>query len=394
MTWIGRAVRARERTRLQLGPIERGGRSVVLRAPRFDDYTDWRALRLQDEEYIEPFWVTERASWRDRHTERRWRYECISRHRRMVRGEELMFVIEVDGEFAGQCGLVDLDRRAGSGELSVWNDSQFSRTGIAATATAMLVDYAFDDFGLHRVTAMARVDNVRALTGLQRGGMQREAVLENAFDAGGVRGTYELWSIIAESRPRGGFAQFYRDPHGENTGTARHTDRIVERSYLSPSALGVQVRYILGQTRRAMRRRRVGDLGDPGRAVWLRARRRRIRTKSVHPEFDIVVHGDVIGQCGIRTTDAVRRTADLWFADLPGVDRFVVGAALGLMLDFATTRLGAVRVSVTLSSEGDCLEQDMLKEYGFRYEGRLRSVPDGRGSVQDRELWAWTTAEE
>ncbi|MCX4093220.1 GNAT family N-acetyltransferase [Nocardia sp. alder85J] len=193
--------------RLILGPVRLHGSTVVIRPPRLDDHRAWRAVRLRDRACIEPFWHSSRLGWAERHTERQWIREYLEVRAEERAGRQVPGVIEVDGQFAGQCDLCRLDFDNGSAELSIWVDSRLARQGLACVALGLVLDHAFDTLGLERVVAPISLGNAGAVGSAKRLGFVREALMSRYFDAGGARRDHSLWALTRAEIPPKGFTQ-------------------------------------------------------------------------------------------------------------------------------------------------------------------------------------------
>lgn len=203
---VRRALTARDRTppatwSVRLGPVQVAGRELVLRTPRMSDGPDWCAVRIAERERIEPWWLTSSLSWEQRHTEAAWVSSWLATRRRARAERALPLVVEVDGRLAGQCGLEWIDPFTASGELGIWMDSKIARSGCGVVAAALVVDYAFDELGLRRVTAPVCTANSPAANGCRRLGMVREGTMASFLDVGGQRRDHDLWAITPERVP-------------------------------------------------------------------------------------------------------------------------------------------------------------------------------------------------
>lgn len=182
----------------ELGPIFSEGRRVVLREPRLSDGATWRALRLRDRHLIEPYWVSSDTSWEQRHTEAAWVDECLRLRRARRAGTAAPFVIEVNGRLAGQLNLEHIDPHAGSAEIGVWLSATESRRGLTTQILRnLLMDYAFDELNLFRLTAPVCVDNTPAAHCARCAGLHREGTMTGFLDVGGTRKDHDLWAITA-----------------------------------------------------------------------------------------------------------------------------------------------------------------------------------------------------
>ncbi|MCW2722411.1 GNAT family protein [Pseudonocardia sp.] len=189
---------------VRLGPVVVAGHSVVLRSPRVSDADQWRAVRLREQERIEPWWASSPLCWEDRHTEARWVTSVLQARREGRAGLSLPLVVEVDGRLAGQCGLEWIAPHTGTAEMGIWMDSRWASTGISGIAAGMMVDHAMNRLGLHRLIAPISEGNLAAAWGAEHLGMRREGVMAGYLDVGGERRDHHLWAITADRVPPGG----------------------------------------------------------------------------------------------------------------------------------------------------------------------------------------------
>jgi ribosomal-protein-alanine N-acetyltransferase len=76
--------------------------------------------------------------------------------------------------------------------------SQFWGSGIFAEGARMIVDFAVDVVGVHRLEARAAVANGRGNGALRKIGAVQEGVLRRSFVHNGVHHDQVLWGIVAE----------------------------------------------------------------------------------------------------------------------------------------------------------------------------------------------------
>ena len=91
-----------------------------------------------------------------------------------------------------------LERGFGTAEWGFAMGSPFWGTGIFAEGARMVVDFAVDVIGAHRLEARAAVANGRGNGALRKVGAVQEGVLRGSFVRNGVRHDQVLWGILAE----------------------------------------------------------------------------------------------------------------------------------------------------------------------------------------------------
>jgi RimJ/RimL family protein N-acetyltransferase len=77
-------------------------------------------------------------------------------------------------------------------------DSQYWGTGLFAEAAPLVIDFAFDELGAHRLEARAAVVNGRGNGALRKLGAVQEGLLRRSFVRNGQYYDQVLWSILAD----------------------------------------------------------------------------------------------------------------------------------------------------------------------------------------------------
>lgn len=107
--------------------------------------------------------------------------------------------IWVDGELAGVVGMtVD---RFNAGDLGYWLGSAFEGRGLVTAACRALIDIAFHERGLHRVTICAEPDNARSRAVPERLGFKEEAILREAIKVGDRYGDEVVYGLLDREWP-------------------------------------------------------------------------------------------------------------------------------------------------------------------------------------------------
>lgn len=392
--------------RVWLGPTHLLGKTLMLRPPRFDDFAEWRRIRLRDQALIEPFWHTSELSWAQRHTEKHWVRECLEAGTSVRTGRQVSAVIEIDGRFAGQIELGSIDRQSRSGEMGIWIDAEQARHGFGGLAVSMMLDYGLDVLGLERLIAPISTENKAAAHGARQVGYVCEARLAALFDVGGARSDHNLWTVTSDRIPPKGFTETWINRVTARSGAAatdvaQHAPATavqVARRHGRPSAtiiLAVSARYRVGQLRRIARRL------IPATAISLPltdhdgvALRGRAGFRSA---TDLVltldIHGVPAGECRLFDLDPFGRNARMDIRiDSAHADDGVRMAATRALVDYAFTRLGMYRVATEIPST-DTQFAAVLAQAGLHEEGTMRNFIGPTGHRADHTLWAITLRE-
>ncbi|MFH5206848.1 GNAT family N-acetyltransferase [Antrihabitans sp. NCIMB 15449] len=383
----------------ELGPQVINGRSVVLRLPKFSDAAQWRMVRLRDRAFNEPYAPSSPLEWEARHSYEEWLRRCLALRKGQKAGRSVPFAIEVDGNFAGECGLTWTEIGTPIAELSIWLDSQLARGGVGKLAAAMMVDFALDKLQLDVVTAATGTANFPASHGAATLGMRHEATMDEYFDAGGERKQYNFWTLLPSDKPAEGFAQRAIDRvkpaapaeslEVDSTGgpsrfaTARYAGKFYAQSAVSSIVRKLQ------RSPKIARGPKSTAAGD----VSLRSVRKSdsVVLRAIAPDADpelalaIEVDGRLVGQTWLRLISGLSAEFGL---STDSAATYVENAAADLMVEYAF-EVGCERIWA-LVVVGDERMRRLVEHLGMVHEGTLTQYRAVGGIRKDHELWAIT----
>lgn len=103
----------------------------------------------------------------------------------------------LNGKLVG--GVLFLNFRADTGncEVGCWLEPAGTGRGLVTRAMRVLIDFAIEQRGIHRVEWIAASGNTPSLNVARRLGMTLEGVRRETHPYGGVRHDLEVWSILA-----------------------------------------------------------------------------------------------------------------------------------------------------------------------------------------------------
>jgi RimJ/RimL family protein N-acetyltransferase len=115
-------------------------------------------------------------------------------------GRYLCFAVVPEGydTAVGLFQVRQLDPTFGTAEWGFAIGSAFWGKGLFTEGAALVVDFAFDVIGVHRLEARAAVANGRGNSALRKVGAIQEGVLRQSFLRGGKQYDQALWSIIRD----------------------------------------------------------------------------------------------------------------------------------------------------------------------------------------------------
>ena len=113
-------------------------------------------------------------------------------------GRYLCFGIVPDG-YDTAVGLFQVRQLDASFDTAEWGfaiGAEFWGTGLFANGAGLVIDFAFEEVGVHRLEARAAVENGRGNGALRKIGAIQEGILRKSFLRGGRCLDQELWTIL------------------------------------------------------------------------------------------------------------------------------------------------------------------------------------------------------
>jgi len=120
--------------------------------------------------------------------------------RERTAGRYACFAVVPDGydTAIGLFQLRQLDPSLGTGEWGFALGSAFWGSGLFVRGAGLVLEFAFDVIGAHRLEARAAVQNGRGNGALRKIGAIQEGILRQSFLRGGVHHDQSLWAILHE----------------------------------------------------------------------------------------------------------------------------------------------------------------------------------------------------
>ncbi|MFJ7074596.1 GNAT family N-acetyltransferase [Streptomyces sp. NPDC098781] len=124
--------------------------------------------------------------------------ETLQRYADMRAGDTASYHgIWLDGKLVGGVLALNFDAANGNCEVGCWLEPAATGRGLVTRAMRVLIDWAVEERGIHRVEWVAAAGNTPSLNIARRLGMTREGVRRQAHPYRGVRHDLEVWSILA-----------------------------------------------------------------------------------------------------------------------------------------------------------------------------------------------------
>lgn len=101
------------------------------------------------------------------------------------------------GTLVGGVLFRTMDVPAGNAEAGCWLEPAAVGRGLVTRAVRVIIDWAVDQRGIHRVEWLLSAGNTASAAVARRLGMTREGVLRESYLHRGERADVEVWSVLA-----------------------------------------------------------------------------------------------------------------------------------------------------------------------------------------------------
>jgi ribosomal-protein-alanine N-acetyltransferase len=119
-------------------------------------------------------------------------------------GQGLPFVIEVDGQLAGQLNVTSIAYGSlSSATIGYWIAERFAGRGATPTAVALATDHCFQALGLHRMEICIRPENGKSLRVVEKLGFRYEGLKRRYIHINGDWRDHFCFGLVTEEVPEG-----------------------------------------------------------------------------------------------------------------------------------------------------------------------------------------------
>ncbi|MGH3313600.1 MAG: GNAT family N-acetyltransferase [Streptomyces sp.] len=108
-----------------------------------------------------------------------------------------IYGIWTDGTLVGGVLFVTMDVENGNAEAGCWLEPSAAGKGLATRAARVIIDWAIEERGIHRVEWVVSAANEPSIAVARRLGMSKDGVLRESYRYRGRRHDMEVWSVLA-----------------------------------------------------------------------------------------------------------------------------------------------------------------------------------------------------
>ncbi len=180
-------------------PLELTGRRITLRPLNDADFTQWSEVRTRCRDWLlrwEPRPHDAPAPPEDRSS---FASRCQARDRELQIGTGYGFGIFLGSRFAGEITLSSIQRGPfQSGFVGYWVDRDLAGQGLVPEAVVMVLHFAFEALGLHRIEIAIIPRNLSSRRVVEKLALRMEGVAGRYLEIDGVWEDHVRYAVTAE----------------------------------------------------------------------------------------------------------------------------------------------------------------------------------------------------
>lgn len=181
-------------------PLRLYGRRIVLRPLAPSDFRSWSDVRRRNGEWLTSWEPSRQPNQPDPTTDRSaFASRCLQRDRDRAAGTAYQFGIFVDQQIAGEVNLNNVIRGAlQSCTVGYWIDQVHAGHGYTAEGVVLVLQFAFEQIGLHRVEICIVPRNHRSRRIVEKLGIRDEGVAQRFLEINGTWEDHIRYAITSE----------------------------------------------------------------------------------------------------------------------------------------------------------------------------------------------------
>ena len=181
-------------------PVELVGRRLVLRPLEATDFDRWTEVRVRASDWLRKWEPSIPSGHADPSTDRRaFASRCAARDRERQLGTGYGFGMFCDGALVGEINLSSIQRGPfQSCYVGYWVDERHAGQGFTPEAVVMVMRFAFEELGLHRVQVAIIPRNAPSRRVMSKLGVREEGLATRYLEINGVWEDHVRHDITAE----------------------------------------------------------------------------------------------------------------------------------------------------------------------------------------------------
>lgn len=176
------------------------GERVTLRPLVLGDFPQWQSVRLANKDWLFKWEPSQPSSSIDGiETRNGFLVRCRARERERQLGTGYGYGIFLDRRFCGEINLSGVQRGPfQSGSIGYWIDESVAGQGLVPESMALLLDYAFEELGLHRIQVAIIPRNAASRRVVEKLGLREEGLAVGYLEINGIWEDHLRYAITAD----------------------------------------------------------------------------------------------------------------------------------------------------------------------------------------------------
>jgi ribosomal-protein-alanine N-acetyltransferase len=183
----------------KVAPLDLLGHRIRLRTLTEDDYDEWYEVRSRCRDWLVP-WEPRPAGAPPTPEDRgSFAARCAARERERQLGTGYGFGIFLDGGLAGEITLSSIQRGPFQNAfIGYWIDRKLAGQGLVPEATVVVLRFAFEELGLHRVEIAIVPRNMPSRRVVEKLGLREESLAQRYLEIDGKWEDHVRYAITSE----------------------------------------------------------------------------------------------------------------------------------------------------------------------------------------------------
>ena len=181
-------------------PLRLYGRRLMMRPLAANDFREWSEVRRRNHDWLTVWEPSRQPHHADPVLDRgAFTSRCLQRDRDRASGTAYQFGLFVDQHVAGEVNINNVVRGAmQSATIGYWIDQAHAGQGYVAEAVVVVLQFAFEQLGLHRVEICIVPRNERSRRIVEKLKIRDEGVALRYLEINGVWEDHIRYGITAE----------------------------------------------------------------------------------------------------------------------------------------------------------------------------------------------------
>jgi [ribosomal protein S5]-alanine N-acetyltransferase len=172
----------------------------MMRPLAVNDFREWSEVRQRNADWLTVWEPSRLVSQPDPTVDKSaFASRCLQRDRDRASGTAFQFALFVDGRIAGEVNLNNVIRGAmQSCTVGYWIDRQHAGYGYTVEGVALVMQFAFEQLGLHRVEICIVPRNTRSRRIMEKLAIREEGLAERYLEINGAWEDHIRYAITGE----------------------------------------------------------------------------------------------------------------------------------------------------------------------------------------------------